>query len=76
MHLFTIIQALGLGILWAIKETKSIALAFPFFVVSMLGLRWSMKFIFDEKELDYVSIIEKLYATSLRSVASLICKVN
>jgi len=53
MHLYTIIQFAGLGILWAVKESPA-ALAFPFFVISMLGLRWSLKFLFSEKELDHL----------------------
>ena len=53
MHLFTIIQFSGLGLLWGVKESPA-ALAFPFFVVSMIALRWSLKFIFTEKELDHV----------------------
>ena len=53
MHLFTIIQFCGLGVLWAVKERPA-ALAFPFFVIAMIGLRWSLKFVFTEKELDHV----------------------
>ena len=53
MHLFTAIQFGGLGILWGVKESPA-ALSFPFFVISMLGLRWSLKFIFTEKELEHV----------------------
>jgi len=53
MHLFTIIQFSGLGLLWGVKESPA-ALAFPFFVVSMIALRWSLKFIFTEKELDHL----------------------
>ena len=51
--MFTIIQFSGLGLLWGVKESPA-ALAFPFFVVSMIALRWSLKFIFTEKELDHV----------------------
>lgn len=53
MHLYTIIQFFGLGVLWAVKESPA-ALAFPFFVVSMIGLRWSLKFLFTEKELEHL----------------------
>ena len=60
MHLYTIIQFAGLGILWAVKESPA-ALAFPFFVISMLGLRWSLKFLFSEKELDHVRILPYLH---------------
>ena len=54
MHMFTIIQLLGLAILWTVKSIPSIALAFPFFVVSMIGVRWILKFLFTEKELDHL----------------------
>jgi hypothetical protein len=53
MHLYTLIQFSGLGILWAVKESPA-ALAFPFFVVSMIGIRKSLKFLFTEKELEHV----------------------
>ena len=54
MHMFTLIQLTGLGILWAVKSIPSISLAFPFFVVAMVGVRWSLKFIFTEKELNHL----------------------
>ena len=54
MHLFTVIQFAGLGVLWAVKSVPQIALAFPFFVASMTGLRWSLKYVFTEKELEHV----------------------
>ena len=54
MHLFTLCQALGLIILLLVKSIPAIALAFPFVVVSMIGFRWSLKFIFTEKELEYL----------------------
>ena len=53
MVIFTVLQALGLGLLWYIKSSPA-ALAFPIFVVMMLPYRWSMKFIFTETELDAV----------------------
>jgi len=52
MILFTVLQALGLAVLWTVKEIKAIALAFPFFVVMMIPYRSSLKFIFTEMELD------------------------
>ena len=52
MHMFTLVQLGGLGVLWAVKSIPSIALAFPFFVAAMVGVRWSLKFLFTEKELD------------------------
>jgi len=51
MVLFTVLQALGLALLWVVKSTAA-ALAFPFFVVLMIPYRWSMKFIFSQQELD------------------------
>ena len=53
MHLFTILQLLGLVILWVVKSSAA-ALAFPFFVMAMIPYRWSMKFIFTSSELDAV----------------------
>ena len=55
MILFTVLQALGLAVLWTVKEIKAIALAFPFFVVMMIPYRSALKFIFTEMELDMVS---------------------
>ena len=55
MHLFTLVQTLGLGVLWAVKSS-AIALFFPFFVVAMIPLRMSLKFLFTPKELEAVSI--------------------
>jgi len=51
MHVYTIIQACGLGLLWGIKSSP-IALFFPFFVVLMVPLRLSLKFLFSEAELE------------------------
>ena len=53
MHLFTILQLLGLVILWVVKSSAA-ALAFPFFVMAMIPYRWSMKFLFTPSELDAV----------------------
>jgi len=52
MVLFTVLQALGLAVLWTVKEIKAIALAFPFFVVLMIPYRTSLNYIFTEKELE------------------------
>ena len=57
MILFTVLQALGLVILWTVKEIKAIALAFPFFVVMMIPYRSSLKYIFTEMELDMVRVL-------------------
>ena len=54
MHAFTIVQLVGLGILWAVKDSP-IALAFPFFVVLMVPLRMILKFFFTPEELEAVS---------------------
>jgi len=51
MILFTVLQAVGLALLWAVKSSPA-ALAFPFFVVAMIPYRWCMKFIFTQVELD------------------------
>ena len=57
MVLFTLLQALGLAVLWTVKEIKAIALAFPFFVVLMIPYRTSLKYIFTEKELEMVRLL-------------------
>lgn len=54
MHLFSIMQAMGLGLLWGIKSSPA-AIAFPFFVVGMVPYRWTLKFIFTQRELNEVS---------------------
>ena len=51
MHLFTIAQILGLGILWVVKSSPA-ALAFPFFVIAMIPYRMSLKFLFSPMELE------------------------
>ena len=55
MYLFTLVQSFGLGVLWAVKSS-TIALFFPFFVVAMIPLRMSLKFLFTPKELEAVRI--------------------
>ena len=54
MVLFTVLQAFGLALLWAVKSFKQIALAFPFFVILMIPYRYLLKFIFTERELSAV----------------------
>merc|ERR1712240_119298 len=49
--MFTLLQALGLGILWGVKSSAA-ALAFPFFVVAMIPFRWALKFLFTPVELE------------------------
>jgi len=51
MILFTIMQGLGLILLWVVKSTAA-ALAFPFFVVAMIPYRMMFKYIFTRSELD------------------------
>jgi len=51
MIMFTLLQAVGLGILWGVKSSPA-ALAFPFFVVAMIPFRWSLKFLFTPVELE------------------------
>ncbi|KAL1456997.1 hypothetical protein WDU94_001676 [Cyamophila willieti] len=50
MHLFTIIQVLCLGVLWAVKSSP-ISLAFPFFLILMLPVRAQLSRIFTPAEL-------------------------
>ena len=55
MVLFTVLQALGLALLWVVKSFKQIALAFPFFVILMIPYRSLLKFIFTDRELSAVT---------------------
>ena len=56
MHIYTLVQLLGLGILWGVKETPA-ALVFPFFVILMVPLRLSLNYIriYTPAELEAVS---------------------
>ena len=57
MHLFTAIQIVCLGILWAIKSTQA-ALSFPFALILTVPLRkFGLPLLFTEKELNQVGII-------------------
>ena len=56
LHLYTVCQTIGLGILWAVKSTSA-ALFFPFYIMFMVPLRLSLRFLFSEQELDYVSML-------------------
>jgi len=51
MFLYTFIQVIGLAILWVVKSSPA-AIAFPFFVVAMVPLRKSLKFIFTDREME------------------------
>ena len=84
MHVYTFIQLIGLAILYTVSYVKSIALAFPFFVLLMLPLRFSLKYLpkisitkkglvmkvmFNEDELEAVSIfLLCMYISSIPSV--------
>ena len=68
MILSTLLQALGLALLWTVKEIKAIAFAFPFFVVLMIPFRYCLKFVFTEMELDMVSqVIYKVVKVAIIS---------
>ena len=56
MHIYTLVQLLGLGILWGVKESPA-ALVFPFFVILMVPLRLTLNYIriFTPAELEAVS---------------------
>ena len=53
MHAYTLVQVLGLAILWAVKSSP-IALFFPFFVLAMVPLRMALKFVYTPTELEAV----------------------
>ena len=51
-----------MAILWIVKSTPA-ALVFPFFVVFMIPLRLSLKFLFTPRELEAVSTLNPLNIT-------------
>jgi len=51
MHIFTLLQFVCLGILYALKSIKEVAVVFPFFIASLVGIRWAFKFIFSDADL-------------------------
>lgn len=54
VHLFTVIQILCVGVLWAVKSSPA-ALAFPFVLLLLVPFRkFILKFIFSEEELQEV----------------------
>ena len=55
MNLYTLVQCIGLAALWGVKSSP-VALFFPFFIVAMIPLRFSLKFIFSSSELEAVSV--------------------
>ena len=56
MVLFTLLQAVGLALLWMVKSFPDTALLFPFFIVLMIPFRFLFKYIFTEAELNAVSL--------------------
>ena len=56
MHLFTLIQLLCLGVLWAVNSTAA-SLAFPFVLIMLVPMRkLLLSRIFTEEELEHVSV--------------------
>lgn len=53
MHLYTLVQVVCLVILWVVKSS-SLALAFPFVLLLMIPLRMQLKYLFTQKELQYL----------------------
>jgi len=51
MHLYTLIQAVCLGILYGLKEVKQTAVVFPFFMASLTIIRKCFRCVFTEEEL-------------------------
>merc|ERR1712203_52633 len=51
IHLFTFLQLLMLGILYALKSIKAVAVIFPFFIAALVPIRWSFSCIFTVEEL-------------------------
>merc|ERR1712080_240444 len=51
-HLFTVFQLICLGILYALKSIKAVAVVFPFFIASLVGVRALFKKFFTEEELE------------------------
>ena len=54
MNLYTLVQCVGLAVLWGVKSSP-LALFFPFSIVALIPLRFSLKFIFNASELEAVS---------------------
>merc|ERR1711953_398942 len=52
IHLFTVFQLICLGILYVLKSIKAVAVVFPFFIASLVFIRWGFKKIFTEEELE------------------------
>lgn len=52
IHKFTFLQLVCLCILYAFKSIKQVAVVFPFFIASLVFIRWSFARIFTEEELE------------------------
>merc|ERR1712070_602186 len=50
--MFTFLPLICLGILYALKSIKAVAVVFPFFIASLVGVRALFKKIFTEEELE------------------------
>jgi len=57
VHLFTVIQAACLAILWVIKTIKSISIIFPLMVLAMCFIRKSLDWVFTHHELKWLDDI-------------------
>merc|ERR1712194_60566 len=51
IHMFTFLQVMMLGILYALKSIKAVAVVFPFFIAALVPIRWSFAKIFTSEEL-------------------------
>merc|ERR1712157_76651 len=51
IHIFTFLQLVMLGILYALKSIKAVAVVFPFFIAALVPIRWSCAKIFSPEEL-------------------------
>ena len=78
MHVYTFVQIIGLAVLYIVSYFKSIALAFPFFVLLMLPLRLSLnrlpKFSMAKKK--FVGTVyndAELEAVSIRYLPNFFC---
>merc|ERR1712179_837911 len=52
VHVFTFLQLICLGILYALKSIKAVAVVFPFFIASLVGVRALFRKFFTEEELE------------------------
>merc|ERR1712070_1304348 len=52
VHVFTFLHLVCLGILYALKSIKAVAVVFPFFIASLVGVRALFRKFFTEEELE------------------------